>query len=161
MRDLYISMIGLSNLLQPKICGPILGIHIQISHRHMNMGIGMAVQFPEKEYINGIFVAVQPLRILSFLHMIKGLCHGSWASQMGRIYHFGAEDVKKIKPKMVFFGFLGTLPSFDPEELVVPPGLHSSGHLLLVEEDSRDLGPQGDLQIVGDLPTSPTENLAS
>jgi hypothetical protein len=46
----------------------------------MNVGIGKAVQFPEKEYqyINGIFVAVQPLRILSFLYMIKGLCHGSW-----------------------------------------------------------------------------------
>jgi hypothetical protein len=57
--------------------------------------------------------------------------------------------------------FLGTLPSFDPEELVVPPGLDSGGHLLLVEEDSGDLGPQGDLQIVGDLPTSTTEILVS
>jgi hypothetical protein len=62
---------------------------------------------------------------------------------------------------MFLFCFLGTLPSFDPKELVVPPGLDSSGHLLLVEEDSGDLGPQGDLQLVGNLPTSPTENLVS
>jgi hypothetical protein len=32
-----------------------------MAHRHMNVEIGIEVaKFPEKEYINGIFVAVHP-----------------------------------------------------------------------------------------------------
>ncbi len=52
--DLYIPMIDLPILLQ-EICGPIL----YIAHRQMSVEIGNEVaQFPEKEYINLIFVAV-------------------------------------------------------------------------------------------------------
>ncbi len=45
--------------------------NIQIAHRHMNVEIvAEAAQFPEKEYINGIFVAVQ-LRFTYFHKLAK------------------------------------------------------------------------------------------
>jgi hypothetical protein len=47
---------GLPILLE-EICRPILGLYI--AHRHMNVEIGAeAALIPEKEYINGIFIAV-------------------------------------------------------------------------------------------------------
>jgi hypothetical protein len=56
--DLYIPTTDLPILVQ-KICGPILGICKSL-YRHMNVKTGTeAAQFPEKEYINGIFDAVE------------------------------------------------------------------------------------------------------
>jgi hypothetical protein len=55
--DLYIPAFDLPILLDEN-CGPILGIYKNV-HRHMNVEIGTeTAQIPEKEYINGIFLAV-------------------------------------------------------------------------------------------------------
>ncbi len=56
--DLYIPTIDLPILLQEILCGPILGIIINRSQTHECEIGNEAAQFPEKEYINGIFAAL-------------------------------------------------------------------------------------------------------
>ncbi len=65
VRDLYISRIGLPILLQGNKL-TILEIYKSLTDTCMNVAIGTeAAQFPEKEYLNGIFVAVWSLFFFS------------------------------------------------------------------------------------------------
>jgi hypothetical protein len=57
VNDLYIPAIDLPILLQ-EICGSILGIYKSLRHMNVEIRTG-AAKFPEKEYINVIYVALQ------------------------------------------------------------------------------------------------------
>jgi hypothetical protein len=54
--EIYIPTMGLPFLLE-EICGPILGKYKFLTDANVEIG-AEAAQFPEKEYINGIAVAV-------------------------------------------------------------------------------------------------------
>ncbi len=55
-----------------QICGPFLGIYMYIAHRQMNVEIRTeAAQFPEKECMNRIFVAVYISNLLDYNYYEK------------------------------------------------------------------------------------------
>ena len=71
LRAIYFPTIDLPILLQENMWTD--ARNIKIAHRHMNVEIGAeAAQFPEKECINGIFVAMQPARLCT-VHTVHSL----------------------------------------------------------------------------------------
>ncbi len=75
--ELYIPSMGLPHLLE-EICGPILGIYKSLT----DVEIGAeAALFPEKEYINGIAVAVQDAEKMSNYTVSRANC--IWQNENG------------------------------------------------------------------------------
>jgi hypothetical protein len=66
----------------------------KIAHRHMNVEIGTeAAQFPEKEYINGIFVAVWSFVRLSVSGCRRTYWHRTVSTgQCGHVVTLGEND---------------------------------------------------------------------
>jgi hypothetical protein len=89
VRGLYISRIGLPILLQGSTYVDRSCEYIKIAHRHMNMEIGTeAAQFPEKEYINGIFLAVYCSCVHRW-HNLGGVFHWlAGGKKLGSIRHW-------------------------------------------------------------------------
>ncbi len=72
LREIFISPGSVCLFCWREICGPILGIY-KIAHWHMNVEIGTeAALFPEREYINGTFLAVYLARKL--VNLATNIC---------------------------------------------------------------------------------------
>jgi hypothetical protein len=92
MRDLYISRIHLYILLQPNMCDRSWG-YIKRSETH-ECGIGIeAAQFPEKENINCIFIAVRGLPLTSLSWW------GIWSFPPGRWTPDGCHSIVAYRKK--------------------------------------------------------------
>ncbi len=94
VRDLYISRICLPFLLQRNMWSS--PGNILIAHRHMKVEIGTeAVQFPEKEYINGILGFSSQCNFLHF-HRFLLLCTSNTKRQFLPMSFFRKNILFKI-----------------------------------------------------------------
>jgi hypothetical protein len=111
VRDFYISRIGLPILLQGNMWTD--PGNIWIAHRHVNVEIRTeAAQFTEKEYINGIFLAVYSRNVFSHyskcMNLTKSLIIGKigkrclYFSSASSIYALGGKtpEVLGLEPSL-------------------------------------------------------------
>ncbi len=86
----------------------------EIAHRHMNVEIRTeAAQFPEKEYINRIFVAVHPSLIITFIKNITLICRQHPFSATARLcveYVHCKQDPIYVFPEMTLRSLIPKFP---------------------------------------------------